>query len=220
MTIHALRGDLRGDEAFAAESASHMAATVPARATGAGGRGLLDRLRHRRAEHRLKRAQAGCARAFADLWSAHDRLVHAILISMVREEDAEDLMQDVALSAWLHIRDVRSPDRFSAWLSTIARNAGRDALRSRRTVEEEPLPEEGIAAVDRRGDDEIADLVMARIRRLPGAYREALTLRLVLGFGADEIAERTGMTPGSVRVNLFRGMSRLRKQLEDVTWLP
>lgn len=219
MMSHALREDVFvTDSAIQRTSGDGLEARLAGRARD---RGLLGRLRRRRAEQRFKRAQRGCAIAFADLWRAHARLVHAILISMVREEDAEDLMQEVALAAWTHLGSVRSADRFSAWLSTITRNAGRDALRARSTVEEESLPEEGIAAVDRAPDaDEIADFVMTRIRRLPEAYREALTLRLVLGYGADEIAERTGMTPGSVRVNLCRGMRRLRKQLEDVTWLP
>ena len=48
--------------------------------------------------------------------------------------------------------------------------------------------------------------VLAAIRRLPEAYRETLVLRLVEGMTGPEIAERTGLTPGSVRVNLHRGL--------------
>ena len=52
------------------------------------------------------------------------------------------------------------------------------------------------------------------IRSLPEAYRETLVLRLVEGMTGPEIAERTGLTPASVRVNLHRGMKMLREQLE------
>ena len=55
--------------------------------------------------------------------------------------------------------------------------------------------------------------VLAAIRRLPEAYRETLVLRLVEGMTGPEIAERTGLTPGSVRVNLHRGMQMLREAL-------
>ena len=47
------------------------------------------------------------------------------------------------------------------------------------------------------------------------AYRETLALRLVEGMTGPEIAERTGLTPGSVRVNLHRGMKLLRERLGD-----
>jgi hypothetical protein len=54
---------------------------------------------------------------------------------------------------------------------------------------------------------EVDDLV------LPEAYREPLILRLVEGMTGPEIATRTGLTPGSVRVNLHRGMQMLRERL-------
>jgi RNA polymerase sigma-70 factor (ECF subfamily) len=56
---------------------------------------------------------------------------------------------------------------------------------------------------------------MAAIRALPEAYRETLTMRLVEGMTGPEIAERTGLTHGSVRVNLHRGMLQLRAALTN-----
>jgi RNA polymerase sigma-70 factor (ECF subfamily) len=55
--------------------------------------------------------------------------------------------------------------------------------------------------------------VLRAIRELPEAYRETLILRLVEGMSGPEIATRTGLTPGSVRVNLHRGMKQLREKL-------
>ena len=54
---------------------------------------------------------------------------------------------------------------------------------------------------------------MRLIRALPEAYREPLMLRLVEGMSGPEIAERTGLTPGSVRVNLHRGIALLRQHM-------
>jgi RNA polymerase sigma-70 factor (ECF subfamily) len=56
--------------------------------------------------------------------------------------------------------------------------------------------------------------VLETIRALPEAYRETLVLRLVEGMTGPEIAERTGLTAASVRVNLHRGMKLLREKLE------
>ena len=63
--------------------------------------------------------------------------------------------------------------------------------------------------------DSDAFLVLARIRSLPEAYRETLIMRLVEGMTGPEIAERSGLTPESVRVNLCRGMKMLRELLES-----
>ena len=67
----------------------------------------------------------------------------------------------------------------------------------------------------------LAEMIKARqseildaIRALPDAYRETLILRLVEGMTGPEIAARTGLTHGSVRVNLHRGMQQLRAKLE------
>ena len=54
---------------------------------------------------------------------------------------------------------------------------------------------------------------LAAIRSLPEAYRETLVLRLVEGMTGPEIAARTGLTPGSVRVNLHRGLAQLKEKL-------
>jgi RNA polymerase sigma-70 factor (ECF subfamily) len=71
---------------------------------------------------------------------------------------------------------------------------------------------EDLATAD--ADRTEALLVLAAIRSLPEAYSETLTLRLVEGMTGPEIAARTGLTEGSVRVNLHRGMKRLRERLE------
>ncbi len=64
------------------------------------------------------------------------------------------------------------------------------------------------------GDDGgLAERVLALIKDLPEAYRETMILRLVEGMTGPEIADCTGMTHGSVRVNLNRGMSLLRERL-------
>ncbi len=58
-------------------------------------------------------------------------------------------------------------------------------------------------------------MILSFVRSLPDAYRETLILRLVEGMTGPEIAARTGLTPGSVRVNLHRGMQQLREKLSQ-----
>jgi RNA polymerase sigma-70 factor (ECF subfamily) len=70
-----------------------------------------------------------------------------------------------------------------------------------------------VAAPSRSHEQAEARAILEVIRSLPEAYSETLVLRLVEGMTGAEIAERTGLTPGSVRVNLHRGMKLLREKL-------
>jgi len=70
------------------------------------------------------------------------------------------------------------------------------------------------AARATQADAAEAARALSAIRALPEAYRQTLMLRLVEGLSGPEIAERTGLTHGSVRVNLHRGMQLLRDALD------
>ena len=65
--------------------------------------------------------------------------------------------------------------------------------------------------------DAEAAVILTIVRALPEAYRETLILRLVEGMTGPEIAARTGLKPGSVRVNLHRGMLQLREKLAEAS---
>lgn len=89
----------------------------------------------------------------------------------------------------------------------IARNRSIDHARSRKPTDElvdVPVPASRGAEVAQ---------VLAALRALPEAYQEPLILRLVEGMTGPEIADHTGLAPGSVRVNLHRGMKLLREAL-------
>jgi RNA polymerase sigma-70 factor (ECF subfamily) len=90
----------------------------------------------------------------------------------------------------------------------IARNRATDF--HRRTRETEELHEGLSRGAGREAE---AREALEVIRSLPEAYRETLVLRLVEGMTGPEIAERTGLQPASVRVNLHRGMKLLRERL-------
>jgi RNA polymerase sigma-70 factor (ECF subfamily) len=134
--------------------------------------------------------------------------VHGILLARVPRTDVDDLVHEVFLQAMRRLASLREPTAFAGWLAAIARNRARDHYRGLR--DEVELPADVAGAPHPEGE---ALAVLAAIRRLPGAYRETLVLRLVEGLTGPEIAERTGLTPGSVRVNLHRGMDLLRQAL-------
>lgn len=146
--------------------------------------------------------------AFERVYAAYGRMVRAILLGRVPRRDVDDLLQDVFVTAYLRIRELRDPNAFGGWIAVIARNRATDHLRQSRDLDQLPPELPG-------GDGVEADtlIVLDAIRRLPEAYRETLLMRLVEGMSGNEIADRTGLSPGSVRVNLHRGMKLLREKL-------
>lgn len=170
-------------------------------------------------EELVRAAQRGDRSAFGALYSRYARMVHGILLCRVPGSAAEDLVQDVFLQALPRLGTLRDVSRFPGWLAAIARNRAMDFHR-RWHLHEEWNEESGESGRNLRAHGGSvphtraeAQAVLNAILSLPEAYREPLMLRLVEGMTGPEIAARTGLTPGSVRVNLHRGMQQLRELL-------
>lgn len=158
----------------------------------------------------VRAARAGDRAAFERLYDRYARIVHGLLLARVHPQDADDLVQDVFLAAWRRLDDLHDPAAFGGWLSMIARRRAADHHRRPPTV---PLADDDVAADGETSALAEANTVLRTIALLPEAYRETLVLRLVEGLTGPEIAQRTGLTAGSVRVNLHRGLKLLREKL-------
>ena len=155
-------------------------------------------------------ARGGDETAFGRLYDRYARVVHGLILARVPQADVDDLVQDVFLAAWSRLEALRDPAAFGGWLAMIARNRATDF--HRRPANEVELPA-GLEAHDGTMAEAEAHAVLDVVRSLPEAYRETLVLRLVEGLNGPEIADRTGLTAASVRVNLHRGMKLLRERL-------
>jgi RNA polymerase sigma-70 factor (ECF subfamily) len=155
-------------------------------------------------------ARRGDRRAFGALFEAYSAMVHGILLARVAPRHVDDLMQDVFVAALERIAGLQNVEAFGGWLAAIARNRATDFHRTKKPTAE--LDDDFADARDESARAE-AERILREIQALPEAYRETLVLRLVEGMSGPEIAERVGMTPESVRVNLHRGMKMLRERL-------
>lgn len=152
-------------------------------------------------------ARRGDREAFAELYRRFHRAVHGVVLARVAYADASDLTQETFAIALERLPQLGEPAAFPGWLMAIARHRAIDHVRGTKPndeLAEIPVPAPRSAEVAQ---------VLAALRALPEAYRETLILRLVEGLSGPEIAEQTGLAPGSVRVNLHRGMKLLRERL-------
>jgi RNA polymerase sigma-70 factor (ECF subfamily) len=152
-------------------------------------------------------ASAGDRSAFAELYRRFHRAVHGVVLARVAFGDVSDLVQDVFAIALERLPALAEPSAFASWILAIARHQAIDHARLARPSDElVDVP----APVTRSA--EVAQ-VLGVLRELPEAYRETMIMRLVEGMTGPEIAEQTGLSAGSVRVNLHRGMKLLRERL-------
>jgi len=154
------------------------------------------------------KAAAGDEDAFDELYRMFAPMVHGIVLSRVPRDEADDVTQEVFMAAYKNLHSLRDKNVVGPWLAKIARNRAVGLIRGKRSDVE--LTDENGGT---RDPDSKATEILTVILRMPTAYKETLVLRLVEGMTGPEIAEQTGMTPDSVRVNLHRGMKLLRQRL-------
>ena len=156
-------------------------------------------------------ARRGDVPAFEQLYARHAPLVRSILLGRLAAADADDALQEVFMTALTKLQSLREPAAFVGWVARIARNRAEDL---RRGAAETMQLDRDYAARSTQQESAEAARALAAIRELPEAYRQTLMLRFVEGMTGPEIAARTGLTHGSVRVNLHRGMQLLRSALD------
>ena len=143
---------------------------------------------------------------------------------------AEDITQEVFISALRRLRDTERPIAFKPWIYQIAKNAGIDELRRTRRSLEVPLDSQR----DRPGGDDRSALARSRARRSPSRassssrtcaarfrgvsdlHLRVLVLRELEGLSYREIGERLGMSRPVVESTLFRARRRLAEEYEEL----
>jgi RNA polymerase sigma-70 factor (ECF subfamily) len=158
------------------------------------------------------RCQLGERDAFAELVRAWHDPVHSYVRRMLPTADVDDVVQDVWLAVLRGLPRLRQPDRFAAWLFTVARRAVTNRLRTRYAEVEvsddaEPTaPDPGDAAVHRA-------TVVAGLAGLPAREREILILFYLQDLPMEACAEICAVPVGTVKSRLSRARRMLRDEL-------
>ncbi len=161
-----------------------------------------------------------CQLGTRDAWEALVRRWHPRLSRFVRrmlcdQQAVDDVMQDIWLRVVRSLIRVENPDRFSAWLFGLARNAVLDRLREkyRQQVEEElgdvPDWDESEQQVAVNEDVENA------LAGLHPAEREAVVLFYLEGLPVKEVAEICAVPPGTIKSRLYRARHLMRETLDS-----
>ncbi len=136
--------------------------------------------------------------------------------------DAEDILQESFIDAFLQLRSFEKKATFGAWLKQIVVFKSIALLKKKRLSfadlekETEELPEED--TMDESGIVFTVESVKKAMSRLPNGYRTVLSLYLLEGYDHEEIAAIIQISQSTVRTQYKRGKQKLLELLkkEDV----
>ena len=180
-------------------------------------------------DHELvARVREGDDRAFELLFERYRTRITHFIRGMVRDHArAEDIAQDVFMSALRRMRETDRSIAFRPWIYEIARNACIDAHRRARRAQEVSY-DETLDGTDRSrlvSPRAVSDAVETRqsLENLQGAlgalsesHADILVLRELEGLSYQEIGERLGMSRASVESTLFRARKKLESEYNDL----
>lgn len=175
----------------------------------------------------ILRAMKGDEAGLRDLFAAYAKPIYNFIYRHVlNEKDAEDISQDVFVSAWKNLRKFDPEKSFRPWLFTIARNAALNWIKKKKPAlfsefeneagenaleenleSEIPLPDEIFARKD------AAKAVNEALSRLKKEHRLVLLLRYEEDMTFEEIGKVLGEPMNTVKTRHFRGLLKLKEEL-------
>ena len=156
------------------------------------------------------------AAAFSDLIDHHlDDSYRLAALILRNPHEAEDVTHDAVLTAWRQWHRLRDHGRFEPWFSRILMNLCRDRLRQRSRRPTAELDDGADArARDPYRPAEDREALGRAFVTLDVDHRIAVVLRFYRDLTIEQIAERTGTRPGTVKSRLHYALRQLRRELD------
>jgi RNA polymerase sigma-70 factor, ECF subfamily len=180
-------------------------------------------------EEVVERVRAGETAWFEVLMRRYNRRLFRVSRSILGDDaEAEDVMQEAYVRAYMHLDQFDGRAKFATWLTRIAVHEALARLRRRRRVVAidafaEPSESLMIPASDKPSPEQevlirtLGVILESAINHLPVAYRSVFMLREVEEMSTAETAECLGISTETVKVRLHRARARLRKEITAQT---
>jgi RNA polymerase sigma-70 factor (ECF subfamily) len=167
----------------------------------------------------VRRAQRGDVGAFELIYGSHAGAIYKLCRRMVSDETtARELTQDIFVRAWERLVTFRGQSSLATWLHRLGVNVVLEHLRSskREALRLIDGDDESFGARVTGGGQQIDDRIDldAALVQLPLGARTVFVLHDVEGYSHDEIAQMTGIAPGTARAQLWRARRALMKLLD------
>jgi len=134
-----------------------------------------------------------------------------VISRMVGADDAEDIVQEALIRAFLGMSRLRDPERMEAWLTAVAVNVAKMWLRSRAAQARALAAAGSPQAIPH--EREVLGVVVDALDQLPPGQRDVVLMYYVDDLSCDDVAALLGTTAAAVRVRLHRARAQLRREL-------
>jgi len=176
----------------------------------------------------IQRSQRKDKLAFGELIERHQKWLFAIAVSHLRNKrDAEDVVQESLLRAWIFLPQLRDRTKFRHWLAKIVL---RQCVNWQRGKQQKmalisDLPEQEIRYIEQTIetvapiipiDNGVREQVEKYLENLPNKYKTLLYLRYVSNCSLDEISRIMKMPKKTVKLRINRGKRMLKRRLQRI----
>lgn len=164
----------------------------------------------------LQAVQSGKREAFGLLVERYQERIFRLCYHVAGNAvDAEDLAHESFVEAYLKLPQLRDPEKFGPWLSTLALNLCRMWYRQQERHVVDCLPESLAQPEDE--ENPLHERMFQGLARLSGPHRMALVLHYWEGLSYDEVARFLGVPLGTVMSRLHRARHELKRSMETMT---
>ena len=179
----------------------------------------------KRDAEQVQKVLAGDQAAYEPLVEAYQGRIFAFVAGRIRNfSETEDIVQNAFVEAYMHLKSLKSPEKFSGWLRGIALNLSNKWIQQKHPVvsidetsqdltsqvSEFPLPDLPDEALEKT---ETKEAVTAAVDALPDIYRESVLLHYMEGMTYPEIAAFLDISESTVTGRLQVARNRLRDEL-------
>lgn len=168
-----------------------------------------------------------------EIYQKNKNRVYSHAYSIVKnQQDAEEIVQDVFLRTYFHIRKLenKTPGQIVLWLRICTKNRSIDYLRKKKqlhtiSIDEQEEKSSSIDIPDHASNpdelyinQEIIRMVREKVRILPFEQSTAIIYRYYFNMSEKEIAEIMGKKPSAVSSLIYRAKKRMEKELEGIIY--
>jgi RNA polymerase sigma factor (sigma-70 family) len=165
----------------------------------------------------IDECRQGSRHAQFEIYKLYAKAMFNISFRIVNQHaEAEDVIQEAFLDAFVRIKEFRAETTFGLWLKQIVINKSISCLRKRK-MELVPIDEVDVAEAPEE-DEEALELKVEQVKQaiamLPDGYRVVLSLYLFEGYDHEEIAHIMNISENTSRTQFMRGKQKLHRLLE------
>ncbi|MET3193875.1 RNA polymerase sigma factor [Bacillus sp. OAE603] len=162
----------------------------------------------------VKEAQQGNDHAFLKLFQEYENDIYRTAFVYVKnQEDALDVVQETAYRAFKSIKNLKEPKYLKTWIIKIAISCSIDVLRKQKKVVELKQEVEKVLSSKDEKDISLSMTLDDLIQLLNETEKKVIILRYYFDFTIKEVSETLNIPLGTAKTILYRGLNKLRKEL-------